>query len=146
MLYNFMICDIQFGLSLYLVGWNRDWTVGLDSQKVALMILGDWNDRKNTASTYWVFEFFIATSCHFDANLLMFVVYNSWPNVDFGGTYGIDYCLKTHTQGCATRLEKDELFLYCYQVWLGWCNCSADCINMGSHPQTDYPLSIWERH
>ena len=39
-----------------------------------------------------------------------------------------------------------ELFLCCYQVWLGWCNYSADRVNMDSHFQTDYLLSVWEWH
>ena len=73
----------------------------------------------------------------------------STPPPPHRGKYGIDYCWQTliHMQVLQPGLRKMlllELFLCCYQVWLGQCN-SADCIIMDSRPHTNYPLSVWKR-
>ena len=96
--------------------------------------------RKYTASTYQVRKFQLQHRCYFGANLCMIVLYNLWPNVEFGGMYSIDRIL-SYTRWCNQVWEICGFLSY----FCAASNYSADIINMDSRPQTDYLLSVWEQ-
>ena len=74
--------------------------------------------RKYTASTYQVRKFQLQHRCYFGANLCMIVLYNLWPNVEFGGMYSIDRIL-SYTRWCnqVWNMRLLELFLCCFQLF-----------------------------
>jgi len=132
-----------------------DWTVGLDSEKVLLIIIFrrlKWQEihslhlpsmrffRCNTAViSVWICAW------------LWFVIHDTMLISEESTALIIASklsCTWKVLQPGFRKMLLLELFLCCYQVWLGWCNYSADCINMDSCPDTNnyYPLLVWKRH
>jgi len=142
------------GSLVYSEDLTQDWTVGLDSEKIALIILGDWNDTGIRLPTYRGCEFLVATpSCHFSVSLRMIALCNSFPMLTSEeSSYGIHWLLlaDSRTQGACgtTRFEKaaaswaiSMVLPILTRAMLLFCKL----YNFGfSSP--DYPLSVWKRH
>ena len=142
---------------LYSVDWTQDWTVGLDcgtGLRESCANRFEWlkRYRKYTASNLPRMRVFSCNTAVISVRICAwswFVIRDLMLTSE-ESSYGIHWLLlaNSRTQGGATRFEKDAASWAISMLLpsLTWAMLLFCWRYINSRPQTDYPLSVWERH